>query len=156
MAIRLATSADIDQIANLANHKRNQYQTYAPTFWRNAPQSKEKQAPFLLDQITRPNVIALVDETDDHIFGYVIGTIVDAPPVYDPGTRVCSIDDFATEHIGEWKTVGQALLRAVRAEAIKRGAGLTVVVCAHLDNDKRAMLRDEGFGIASEWYVSPL
>jgi hypothetical protein len=156
MAIRPATVADIDRIVNLADHKRQQYATYAPTFWRNAAASKEKQAPFLRDQIARPNVIALVDQIDDHIVGFVIGAIVDAPPVYDPGTKVCTIDDFVTEHSGEWESVRRALLKSIRAEAVKRGAGLTVVICGHLDEDKRAMLRAEGFGIASEWYVSPL
>lgn len=156
MPIRFATGDDLAAMIALADEKRTEYAQYAPTFWRKAADGPVKQHEFFRSLLTKPNVIALVREDDASIDGFVLASIIDAPPVYDPGTQVCVIDDFTVAQAEAWTTVGRALLEAVREHAAARQANLTVVVCGHLDQAKRAMLQAAGFGIASEWYVNPL
>jgi GNAT superfamily N-acetyltransferase len=83
----------------------------------------------------------------------VIASLVDAPPVYDPGGLTCVIDDFVVADAREWQSLGGALLSEANRQAQARGAVQTVVVCGHQDQPKRSMLADLGFSIASEWYV---
>ena len=90
------------------------------------------------------------------IQGFLIASVVNAPPVYAPGGPVCMIDDFAVNPRSEWQTIGAALLAEAQTRSQARGAVLSVVVCGHLDEPKRAMLHGLGFAVASEWYVSPL
>jgi predicted N-acetyltransferase YhbS len=156
MLIRLATLADVPSMIVLADAKRDEYALYAPTFWRKAPDGADKQAPYFAALLERGEVIALVHEDDSTITGFVIASITTAPPVYDPGGPVCLIDDFTVAVPQDWPTVGSALLRAARSRAQEQGASLAIVVCGHLDEPKRAMLRACGFAVASEWYVNPL
>lgn len=156
MPIRPATEADVPSMIALADAKRSEYARYAPTFWRKAPDSAEKQAPYFASLLERAEVIVLVYEEASAISGFVIASITSAPPVYDPGGPVCVIDDFTVATPDDWPSVGAALLAAARREAQAQGANLAVVVCGQLDEPKRAMLRAAGFAVASEWYVNPL
>jgi len=94
MSIRSATSDDLGAMLTLADQKHTEYAQYAPTFWRKAVDGSTKQRAFFLSVLTKPNVIALVNEDNGSINGFLIASIIDAPPVYDPGSRVCLIDDF--------------------------------------------------------------
>jgi hypothetical protein len=156
MPIRPATVTDVPSMIVLADAKRSEYAGYAPTFWRKAPDGAERQAPYFASLLERAEVIALVHEQVSGITGFVIASITTAPPVYDPGGPVCVIDDFTVATPDDWPSVGAVLLTAVRSQAQTQGATLAVVVCAHLDEPKRAMLRAAGFAVASEWYVNPL
>jgi GNAT superfamily N-acetyltransferase len=140
-------------MVDLSEQKRREYQAYQPRFWRKAADSREKQLPFFERLIENDRVIALVHELSGSIDGFVIASLMDAPPVYDPGGMTCLIDDFVVAAAGNWTTVGEALLAAANQEAKARGAVQTVVVCGHRDGPKRAMLAEGGFSIASEWYV---
>ena len=101
-------------------------------------------------------VITLVADTRGTIGGVVIGTIVAAPPVYDPGGPTCVIDDFVVAVPAQWPTVGVDLLGAIQRTARERGAAQVVVVCGKLGGAKRAALAQGGLSIASEWWVAPL
>ena len=152
--VRPAQSYDVERMAELADRKRTEYEQFSPTFWRKAEGAVAGQITFFLALLERSNVITLVWE-EGEIKGFIIGSVVPPPPVYDPGKNVCVVDDFVVSDPELWPTVGAALLDAVREQAEGLGAQLSVVVCGHLDEPKRAMLRDNGFGIASEWYVNP-
>ena len=154
VALRVAQVHDVERIAELADFKRTEYEQFSPTFWRKAEGAVESQKAFLQVLLDRPNVIALVWD-EGGVEGFIIGSIVPPPPVYDPGKNVCVVDDFVVSDPAKWATVGVALLGAVRERAESREAHLSVVVCGHLDEPKRTMLRDNGFAIASEWYVNP-
>lgn len=156
MGTRPATPEDVPAMLSLAAQKRAEYERYAPTFWRRAADAEEKQKPFFESLLQKPNVIALVYESDGEICGFVIAWITSAPPVYNPGGKVCSIDDFTVADSDDWPSVGAALLGEAGAWAKAQGAVLSVVVCGHLDEPKRQMLREQGFVVASEWYVNPL
>lgn len=151
--IRKATQQDVPTMVELAEQRRIQYQQYQPTFWRKAADSREKHTPFLSKLVQDERVVALVSERNGVVDGFLIATLVPAPPVYDTGGMTCSIDDFWVADGLDWKQSGKALLDEAMREMKARGAVQTVVVCAHLDESKRVMLAEEGFTIASEWYV---
>lgn len=154
---RAATNEDIPSLVELSDQRRQQYAQYQPVFWRPAADAREQHEPFLPSLLTRDNVIALVHErADGAVDGFVIATLVPAPPVYDPGGQTCGIDDFCLAEPADWAITGKRLLADAMAEAKARGASQVVVVCGHLDQPKRAILAAAGLAIASEWYVRPL
>jgi GNAT superfamily N-acetyltransferase len=152
--IRRAEAADVSAIVDLSEAKRLQYQSYQPLFWRKAEDSREKQAPFLQQMLSRDNVLGLVQERDGVVDGFVIAMLVPAPPVYAAGLT-CVIDDFCVNDL-DWQGTGSALLGAATQLAKERGAVQCVVVCGHLDQPKREMLASFGHTIASEWWVTPI
>jgi GNAT superfamily N-acetyltransferase len=156
MHIRRTIEADIPNMVALAETKRVEYEGYSPVFWRKAPDSSPKQERYLQSFLTGPDVIALVAQVGDRLAGFAIGALTTAPPVYNPGGPVCIVDDFAVAPPEEWHVVGGALLAAMAREAQARGAVLMVVVCAQRDQAKRALLREAGCSVASEWHVKSL
>ena len=157
MQIRAATEADLPSILALAAAKREEYATYSPVFWRVAEDANEKQAAFFLNQrLHNDAVITLVAEVDGSISGFIMAIIHAAPPVYDPGGPVCSIDDFTVATPDIWPTIGSALLTVVTQQARERGAVLVIIVCGQRDSAKRMMLQAQQATVASEWYVKPL
>jgi hypothetical protein len=109
--------------------------------------------PYLARLVDNEAVITLLSEESATVTGFLIATITDAPPVYDPGGRTCVLDDFAVAS-GRWTTNGVSLLRSAIEAAAGRGAVQAVVVTAHLDEPKREALRACGLSIASEWWVT--
>jgi hypothetical protein len=157
MQIRAATEADLESILALAAAKRDEYATYSPVFWRVAEDANEKQAPFFLNQRLHNNsAITLVAEVDEVISGFIMAVIHPAPPVYNPGGPVCSIDDFTVAAPSMWPTIGVKLLDAATQQARERGAVLIIIVCGQGDIPKSMMLQAQGATVASEWYVKPL
>lgn len=156
MTIRQATANDVEAMVELSERKRAEYAAYSPVFWRKAEGAAEKQRPFFQAQIEREHNIVLVSEEAGRVNGFLIGSVITAPPVYDPGGRVCMVDDFTVADAARWPTVGAALLTEVTAQAKARGAVLTVVVCGQQDAPKRQMLQAGGSAVASEWYVAPI
>jgi GNAT superfamily N-acetyltransferase len=131
--IRSARREDAPAMVDLSEQKRFEYEQYQPRFWRKAAGSREKQLPFFERLIESDRVIALVLEGLGGIDGFVIASLTEAPPVYDPGGSTCLIDDFVVRRPGDWETVGKELLAAADREARKRGAMQTVVVCGRQD-----------------------
>jgi len=143
-------------MTTLATIRREQYAQYQPLFWRPAADAQDKHRPHLASLIANDEVICLVSEEAGQLTGFLIATLVPAPPVYDPGGLTCQIDDFAVITVSSWPTTGVQLLRAGLAQAARRGAVQAVVVTGHLDQAKRQALRASGLDIASEWWVRPL
>ena len=156
MIIRHATSNDIPGMVALSNLKRSQYEIYSPVFWRKAEGGADKQVLFFQAQLDREQNIILISEEADHVNGFVIASVIDAPPVYDPGGKVCMVDDFTVSETLLWATVGAALLAEATAQAKEKGAVLMVVVCGQQDEPKRQMLQGSGASVSSEWYVNPI
>jgi len=148
---------DIDAMAALSDAKRKQYAQYQPVFHNPADNALELQKPFLATQLERANNICLVHEAADGIItGFVIATVHDAPPVYNPGGKVCGVDDFCVASAEGWQEIGQMLLAAVWELARDSGAVLNIVVCGPQDAAKRDMLAELGYSVASEWFVKDL
>lgn len=151
--VRCAVVADVEEMAAMADARRNRYARYQPVFWRPASNAAEVQRPYLAKLVGDQDVMTLVSEESGTLTGFLIATIRPSPPVYDPGSLTCSIDDFDVIP-GRWATTGVRLLRSAIERARERGAIQTVVVTAHLDEAKRAALRTCGLAIASEWWVT--
>jgi hypothetical protein len=145
-------------MAELAELKREQYKTHAPIFHRPKPDVRDLHAAFLASQIeNRERQLALVHEAaSGHVDGFLIATMVPAPPVYDPGGLTCLIDDFTVDRSDLWATVGRELLEEAIRLSEPMGGVQTVVVCGPQDGPKRAMLLDSGQIVASEWFTKPL
>jgi GNAT superfamily N-acetyltransferase len=150
--IRRAEARDVAAMVELSERKRLEYQSYEPRFWRKAADSREKQTPHFERVLSGEQAIAFVHEGQGEVDGFIVGVLVEAPPVYDPGGLTCLVDDFVVD-AQDWDTVGAALLAAVEREAGLRGAVQTVVVCGHRDEAKRAALAGERFSLTSEWYT---
>ncbi|MGN6792746.1 MAG: GNAT family N-acetyltransferase [Streptosporangiaceae bacterium] len=151
--IRTATPADVDAMVRMAAERRDEYSTYQPVFWHPASDAEQKHRPYLAKLVNGSDVVTLVSEDDGEPTGFIILSFTAAPPVYEPGGPTGLIDDFAVRP-GRWQTTGARLLHAALAAAGERGAVQAVVVTAHLDEPKRAMLRQAGLGLASEWWVT--
>ncbi len=154
--IRPAEDFDLKEILDLANSKRLEYETYQPIFWRVALDAITQQRDYLASQIADERVISLVATSEDKLVGFIIGRLVPAPPVYNPGGLICSIDDFVVNGNDLWETVGADLLDQVRKVAVSNGAVQVVVVCGHLDEPKKKALEKASLTIASEWWVAPI
>ena len=155
--IRKATLEDVPEIARLSSLKRKQYEQYQPVFHKEAEGALEKQSLFLKDNITKDHLMVLVhDEAGKKINGFIIGAIVNAPPVYNPGGKVCLVDDFMVEDPSLWATVGVLLLNQVVELGKEKGAVLANVVCGPMDQPKREMLDKFGFDVATEWHVKSI
>src|SRR3712207_6165929 len=154
--IRAARTDDITAMVELSERKREQYARFQPVFWRKATDSRERHTTYLAGLVARGQHLALVSEAAGALDGFLIAAPRPAPPVYDPGGLTCLVDDFVVADEARWDDVGSALLRRAGEEARRRDAVQLVVVCAHLDAPKRAMLASAGFSVASEWHVRPL
>lgn len=153
MPLRKAVENDIESVALLAAQKRRQYEKYQPVFHKESGKALELHTAFLKDSLQKENNLVWVSETNGLIDGFIIGSIVNAPPVYAPGGQICFVDDFMVESSTLWATVGRQLLDKVMEEAKGRGAVLTNVVCGPLDQPKRELLAGTRFQVASEWHV---
>jgi GNAT superfamily N-acetyltransferase len=145
-------AADLDAMTAMAAERRSRYAKYQPVFWRPASDAEQVHRPYLAELIADQDAITLVSDDSGNVAGFLIATIGDAPAVYDPGGRTCTIDDFVAAP-GRWATTGVQLLRAAIEDAAERGAIQAVVVTAHLDQAKREALQTCGLSIASEWWV---
>lgn len=140
----------------LAESHRRQYANYQPVFWRVAPDAVERQRDYFTSLIADESIIKLIALNENALIGFIIGRLVAAPPVYNPGGPTCYVDDFAVDQTESWAAIGSDLLAATKKEAMARGAAQLVVVCGHPDEAKRTALRSGGLSIASEWWVTPL
>ncbi|MEM8874669.1 MAG: hypothetical protein AAGD32_10465 [Planctomycetota bacterium] len=153
MPVRTATVDDVPHMARLAGEKRRAYEAYSPVFWRVAPDDIAIHARHLEKVLGDADRICLID---DALRGFVIGSVVDPPPVYAPGGKALMVDDFVVANPAWWETVGKALRNELHRRAAERGVAVSITVCGHQDEPKRTALRNAGATVASEWYVQPL
>ena len=154
--IRPASQPDLAHVTRMTEDRRVQYQEYQPVFWRKAEDSAVLAGDFMAKTLAREDALFLVAESDERILGFLVATEISAPPVYDPGGKVCFIDDFVVDPPELWGTVGRALAEAAFKRAKPMGAAIGNVVCGPRDTSKRATLIGMGFTVAGEWHVLPL
>ncbi len=148
--IREATRNEVPAMVVLSARKRREYAAYSPRMWHPASDADERQHAFFLDQLNNPTCLALVHEMDERINGFIIARLVGAPPVYNPGGKVCMIDDFVVADNELWATVGIALRNEAQRRAVERGAVLSITVCGQRDLPKRAALLEADAHVASQ------
>ena len=150
--IRKAVADDISAMVALSDRDRTHREKVDPEFFRKNPAGAQFQAYFFKNQLESDRIIAAVDEDAGQLRGFVIATIMQAPPVYDPGGLTVLIDDFTVADENEWTSVGLALLQYVKTESKVRGAVGMVTICARGDDLKHRWLEEIGTRIVSEWH----
>jgi GNAT superfamily N-acetyltransferase len=156
ITVRDATEADLDYITELAHKRRVQYAGYQPVFWRPAANARDLHRLFFNAVLSKEGAWLLVAESDGQPVGFALASLVPAPPVYDPGGKVCFIDDYGVEPVELWPTAGRALAEAAFERAKARGASLANIAISPKDEDKLAVIDALGFTIAAEWRVRSL
>ena len=152
METRLAGPEDVARIVTLAAEKRLLHSTYQPQFWNPSEGAEVLQDGWFRFLLTDPSHQVLVTEVDSEVVGFIVGRLMDAPPVYDPGGKTCMVDDF----VAEPGPLFSGLLEAMSEWALGNGASQLVVVTAAADSTKRAALLDAQLSPASEWWVKTL
>lgn len=153
MIIRPAIIEDIHVMMEMADKKRLLYAGWQPVFHKPHPDARQRHLEFIKAMLRDPNWIMLVADEHGIVEGWLLARLVEAPPVYEPGGKVCMVDDFVVKDPALWPTVGAKLLRGLKDSAWRQGAVLMNVVCGPLDEPKRAMLKEFGLSVASEWWV---
>lgn len=154
--IREAQHTDISAMVDLIESRRIQLQSYQPVLWNKAKDSAEKTAAWFEQLINSDKAICLIGEQDDQFDGFLIATETPAPPVYDPGGAMWTIDDFAVSRDLSWTRTGGALLRDVKERLKANGVRQIVVVNAVNDLYQRQILEEAGLDSTTLWFTQTL
>jgi hypothetical protein len=155
-ASRPATHDDVEDVAALSAVRRQEYEVQQPRFWRQAEDAVARHTAHLHGLVDEPDHIFLVSGDGSSVSGFVIGRLVPAPAVYEPGGLTCLIDDFAVGSADTWESLGLVLLREVSRAAGARGAVQVVVVAGRHDDPKRRALQAAGLVAATEWWIGAI
>lgn len=148
MAIRIATLADLDAMANVAQDQRIRQQGWDPTFWPLAPNARDIHPLFLRWAIEDGRAVALVATSDEQVTGYGIATPMNAPSV-PVGTWL--LDEIAVATPAQWNTLGRVLLAAIASHVKRGGATAVVTPCATADRSRRSAFIAAGLDLNC-WY----
>lgn len=155
--VRPSTSSDIDAMVLLSRAKRKLYEKAQAQFWKYAGDIAElSQAKWFEELLAHDNHIMLTAQNHQKIAGFIIGKLMPAPEVYNPGGLTLMIDDFCVADEVEWHSVGYKLVQEIKAIAKLRGAAQVLVVCGAHDGPKCYFLKKMGLTVASEWYVGSI
>ncbi|MDF3047207.1 MAG: acetyltransferase [Candidatus Midichloriaceae bacterium] len=147
--------SDTSAMVSLSKAKRLAYEEAQPQFWRYAGElSDNSQRQWFEELLGTEDYLMFTAKNDiQEILGFVIGKLMPAPEVYNPGGLTLMIDDFCVESENLWQSVGAELIEAVKAAAGSKGATQILVVCGAHDHPKRKFLNGQNLSIASEWFV---
>jgi len=153
--VRTSQLSDIDAMVLLSKAKRLAYEKAQPQFWRYAGEEGDKvQEKWFKELLGDKNYVMFTAENDtQEILGFVIGKLMPAPEVYNPGGLTVMIDDFCVKSENLWQSVGTRLIEEIKAAAKNKGATQTLVVCGAHDHPKRKFLSEQNLQVASEWFV---
>lgn len=150
--IRPARFGDIEQLVELIELRRDEYEVIAPLFWKkakNSAQASRRYYKFLL--LFRRATILVADE-DGTVAGFLIAMRARVPPVFDPGPTTF-VDDFYVASPDRWDDVGSALFGRLREIASDRGWSQLIVVSGTADSPKNAFLKSVGLSETSSWWT---
>lgn len=154
-AIRTSELSDTLAMVLLSKAKRLGYEKAQPKFWRYAGEEGDKvQEKWFKELLEDKNYVMFTAETGtQEILGFVIGKLMPAPEVYNPGGLTVMIDDFCVKSENLWQSLGHELIEETKAAAKVKGATQILVVCGAHDYPKRKFLSEQNLQIASEWFV---
>jgi predicted acetyltransferase len=153
--VRPTKSSDTSTMAYLSKTKRLAYEKAQPQFWRYAgEEANNVQEKWFRELLEDKNHLMFSAESDSQeIIGFIIGKLMPAPEVYNPGGLTLIIDDFFVKSEILWQSVGAGLIEKIKAAAVSKGAAQILVVCGAHDNPKHKFLNEQNLSIASEWFV---
>jgi hypothetical protein len=139
----------------MSKAKRLDYEKAQPKFWSYAgPKAEIEQAKWFAELIKRDDHIALTaTDNSKKIIGFIIGRLIPASEVYNPGGMTLMIDDFCVESEDLWETVGKKLIEVIKADLKAVEATQILIVCGSHDKAKKQLLKNMELSVASEWYV---
>ena len=157
MHTKLATTADLDNMVKLSYEKRRSYELAQPIFWRYAgPAGDKVQRQWFEELMQKNDYILMVCEENDKILGFVIGRIIKAPDVYDPGGLTLMIDDFCIDKDQSWDVVGKSLIDKIKILGSKKGSTQLLVISGAHDEAKNKFLSKINLTTASYWYTGSI
>lgn len=153
--IRTSQLSDIDTMVSLSKAKRLGYEKAQPQFWRYAREEGDNtQRQWFTELLEDENHMMFTAESNaQEILGFIIGKLMPAPEVYNPGGLTLMIDDFCVQSENLWQSVGHELIEKIKATANTKGATQILVVCGAHDHPKRKFLSEQNLQVASEWFV---
>jgi predicted acetyltransferase/RimJ/RimL family protein N-acetyltransferase len=153
--VRTSQLSDIDTMVSLSKAKRLGYEKANPQFWRYAGEEGDNtQRQWFKGLLEDKNYVMFTAESEtQEILGFVIGKLMPAPEVYNPGGLTVMIDDFCVKSENLWQSVGAKLIKDIKAAAKVKGATQTLVVCGAHDHPKRKFLSEQNLQVTSEWFV---
>ncbi|WPY00714.1 GNAT family N-acetyltransferase [Candidatus Trichorickettsia mobilis] len=156
--IRSSQPSDISAIVSLSKAKRLSYEKAQPQFWRHKGEAGDKiQEKWFKELLEDKNYVMFTAKSEtQEILGFIIGRLMPAPEVYNPGGLTLMIDDFCLADQAEWHSIGSKLVQEIKAIAKTKGTAQVLVVCGAHDEPKRRFLRNIGLTVASEWYVESI
>ncbi len=156
--VRTSQLSDTLAMVSLSKAKRKLYEKTQPQFWRYAGEEGDKtQEKWFKELLEDKNYVMFTAESDtQEILGFIIGKLMPAPEVYNPGGLTLMIDDFCVKSENLWQSVGHELIEEIKATAKVKGAAQILVVCGAHDHIKRKFLIDLNLFIASEWFVGDI
>lgn len=131
VSIRRAVKSDVGDMVELSKIKRLAYEKAQPQFWRYAGEAGDiKQAEWFETLLENEEYIMLTAE-DHHqkIIAFIIGRMISAPEVYNPGGLTLMVDDFCVSANNLWNDIGSKLINNITAEAKTMGVSQILVVC---------------------------
>ena len=148
--IRRSLLSDIDLFVVLSKAKRLDYEKAQPQFWRSSGETGDNKQREWFKELLRAEKYLLFTAEDEsrEIVGFIIGKLITAPEVYNPGGLTLMVDDFCVKSEYLWQ-----LIEAIKTPAKEKGASQILVVCGAQDHSKRTFLAKENLSIASEWFV---
>ena len=132
MRVRSLVADDLAWVVDLAARRAEQRQSFAPTFWRRAPDARRAHTEYLSSLIADPAVPAV---RTDHTFAFGL-----------PRPGFLLVDDAAAERADRWATEGAALLRRLVGESRVR------LVCPVPEPDRTALAVELGLRRAETWW----
>lgn len=154
--VKRASESDIPAMVLLSYEKRRNYEQAQPQFWKYAEKAEEIQTEWFMELMKKDDYILLVAHMNNDMYGFIIGRIMPAPEVYDPGGLTLMIDDFCVKDPALWQDVGTLLIDEIKALTKPKRAAQILVVCGVHDKPKGEFLKELGLNVASEWYVSSI
>jgi ribosomal protein S18 acetylase RimI-like enzyme len=152
--IRQAALEDIPALVALSHAKRAGYAHVHPQFWRAAVGADEIQQKWFEELLDHKDYVLLVaTEASEEITGFIVGQMITAPEVYDPGGLTLSVDDFCVITPDAWERVGGALLDQLQMRGKELGCVQVRAVAGDHDEPKCQFLESRGLIVASRWYV---
>ena len=149
-----AQVANIPSMVEMSYQKRKLYEKAQPQFWRHAGDSAEiSQAKWFEELLGSNDHIMLTSVRHQKIVGFIIGKLMPAPEVYNPGGLTLMIDDFCVADEAEWHAIGSKLIQEIKTISKTKGAAQILVVCGAHDHPKRRFLMSQNLSIVSEWFV---
>ena len=172
--IRASRHSDISQRVSLSKAKRLAYEKAQPQFWKYAVEEGDKtQEKWFKELLEDKNYVMFTAMANCHprengdpaldsrlrengIIGFIIGRLIPAPEVYNPGGLTLMIDDFCVNCESLWQSVGHELIKETKEAAKSKGATQILVVCGAADLPKRKFLKQQNLQVASEWFVGSI